>query len=390
MAEESKLSNASHIAQIVGLVPAFVCMWAVFSQNNPSTTRSSGLTMNFSPAILVSFVVAVTCFAIGGILQIVLFVQRRKKPTKSEVAEPETQSRLKILWAHYGVDGGPNAEVSDKYLRPRICGNSLAGWVGADLFGGFQPVIGLPKRLTVRYSFDGEEATVVRQEHDLLVLPEDKFLKVQLEACQRDKGLNENQSKADLWRAQESYRQCTEELRESANRNLEYKAQLAVFAPLQIDALSLSMRLLDFIDAQGHRPTPKYTREQVQDMSLLQSKRLINSNDKDYDFACEFYFGGADGVVDGVRTASQLETLMLARYRLLDPWYEKVTAAYNLEFRDEVEKMRNRFALEGLSEDVLLVPIIGKMGRENIKAIAGKLWELSHRVREKGVGIENP
>jgi pyruvate/2-oxoglutarate dehydrogenase complex dihydrolipoamide acyltransferase (E2) component len=81
---------------------------------------------------------------------------------------------------------------------------------------------------------------------------------------------------------------------------------------------------------------------------------------------------------------------MMARFMLLDPWYEKVRASYELEFRTEVEKMYNRFSVEGLTDDVLKVPIQGKMGRENIRAIASKLWELAYKMREKGITIENP
>lgn len=89
-------------------------------------------------------------------------------------------SRLKIISSYYGVDGGPDEEVSDKYLRPKICdGRSLAWWVGADLFGAFQSITGVKKRLKVQYSFDGKEATVIRQENELLVLPEDPLLKAQ-------------------------------------------------------------------------------------------------------------------------------------------------------------------------------------------------------------------
>lgn len=106
-------------------------------------------------------------------------------PTQSSPSpsSPQTQTehdlsplipdgRLKIISAHYGVDGGANADVADKYLRPKVCGHSLAGWVGADLFGGFQPVIGLTKRVKVHYLFDGTEGTISKKEHELLVLPD--------------------------------------------------------------------------------------------------------------------------------------------------------------------------------------------------------------------------
>jgi hypothetical protein len=86
--------------------------------------------------------------------------------------------RLKIISAHYGVDGGPNADVAEGYLRPKVCGHSLAGWVGADLFGGFQPIIGLTKRVKVHYSFDGTEGTISKKEHELLVLPDPSLVEV--------------------------------------------------------------------------------------------------------------------------------------------------------------------------------------------------------------------
>ncbi|MGB6742390.1 MAG: hypothetical protein WBE38_01950, partial [Terracidiphilus sp.] len=142
-----------------------------------------------------------------------------------------------------------------------------------------------------------------------------------------------------------------------------------------------------FITAQGPPPTPKYTREQIDAMSSSQTKKLIEKKDKDFDFACEFYYGGniSEG---GPKTADQLHALMMARFMLLDPWYEKVRAGYELEFRSEVEATYNRFALEQLSDEILKVPIQGKMGRENVRAIASKLWELAYKLREKGVKIE--
>ncbi|MGA3131087.1 MAG: hypothetical protein ABSD59_09825 [Terracidiphilus sp.] len=90
-------------------------------------------------------------------------------------------NRLQIISAHYGVEGDHDADVAENFIKPRVHGHALAGWVGADLFGGFQPVIGREKRVKVRYSFDGIEATVERPEHALLVLPEDKFLKERID-----------------------------------------------------------------------------------------------------------------------------------------------------------------------------------------------------------------
>lgn len=194
-----------------------------------------------------------------------------------------------------------------------------------------------------------------------------------------------------------------EEIRKDVSALIEAKIQPAAALPieqpapsqpenevlslLQKDATTLSMRLLEFLEAQGPPPQPKYTAEEIQRMSLAKSRQLIEAHDKDYDFACEYHFGG--NAVEGVKSADELHKLMMARFMLLHPWYEKVRASYELEFRIEVERMNNRFAVEGLGDNILKVPVEGKMGRENIKAIASKLWELAYKVREKKVKIEN-
>jgi hypothetical protein len=107
---------------------------------------------------------------------ILFFVASRRRG----IGRPQPQaspSKLAIISASYGVKGGPDEDVAEKYLRPRISGDALAGWVGADLFGALDPAIGKYKRLKVRYSYEGNEATIERGENELLVLPEDHRLK---------------------------------------------------------------------------------------------------------------------------------------------------------------------------------------------------------------------
>lgn len=162
----------------------------------------------------------------------------------------------------------------------------------------------------------------------------------------------------------------------------------SLLSQLQTDALVLSVRLLAFIDAQGPPPKPKYSQEEILRMSSAETKRLILANNRDFDFACEYYYGG-NVSEEGPRTSEELQKLMMARFMLLDPWYEKVRARYALEFGHEVEQMYNRFSIEGFTDDVLRVPVQGKMGRENIRAIASKLWELAYKVREKEVSIKD-
>ena len=87
----------------------------------------------------------------------------------------------------------------------------------------------------------------------------------------------------------------------------------ALLSPLQRDALLLSERLLSFLEVQGSPPKPKYTREEIDKMSLAESRRLLDSNDGDYAFACEYYFG-QNFDKGRCETPQQLAALMLARF----------------------------------------------------------------------------
>ena len=87
----------------------------------------------------------------------------------------------------------------------------------------------------------------------------------------------------------------------------------ALLSPLQRDALLLSERLLSFLEVQGSPPKPKYTREEIDKMSLAESRRLLDSNDGDYAFACEYHFG-QNFDKGRCETPQQLAALMLARF----------------------------------------------------------------------------
>lgn len=152
-------------------------------------------------------------------------------PPATPIVQPPTPSKLRIISSYYGgINGEADEEVTEKYLRRRVYGDALVGWVGADLFGPFQPVINLPKRLIVRYSFSGQEATVTRPENAMLVLPEDQFLKQQLESCQ----------------------QRTLELEHVKG---EAKPSLPnLFSPLQLEAFQLAKELRNFLIELGARP----------------------------------------------------------------------------------------------------------------------------------------
>jgi hypothetical protein len=157
---------------------------------------------------------------------------------------------------------------------------------------------------------------------------------------------------------------------------------------LQQDALHLSSRLLDFIKEQGDPPEPKYTAQQIHAMSSEQVKQRILANDKDFEFACEYHFGGQEDVHLGTNTAEKLEKKIMMRITVLDPWYDKVRAKFELEYREQVERMYNRFCVEGLCDDDLKTPVQGRTSRETVRDIAATLWELAFKLKEKEVAIK--
>lgn len=146
--------------------------------------------------------------------------------------------------------------------------------------------------------------------------------------------------------------------------------------PLQKDALQLSAELLKFLKRLGPAPAPKYTAEAIANMTSAQMKSLIDAEDGDFAEACEYYQG--DGTLF-IQTANAYSNKITAHWKRLLPWYQKVAASYALEFRDKVETMRNRFLLEGLTDEALLMPIEGKFGEKRARNIAAKLWELAYR-----------
>ncbi|MGA8764076.1 MAG: hypothetical protein WB562_14515 [Candidatus Sulfotelmatobacter sp.] len=95
-------------------------------------------------------------------------------------------SKLIIHWANYRAlpDGGDTYDVAD-FLRLIICGDSLVldienhnFAIGGKNFVPHDPLAFKPKRLKLMYSYAGGLATtIVRYEHDRLVLPEDSEIK---------------------------------------------------------------------------------------------------------------------------------------------------------------------------------------------------------------------
>jgi hypothetical protein len=155
----------------------------------------------------------------------------------------------------------------------------------------------------------------------------------------------------------------------------------APLAPLQEDAIALSVELLDFLKRLGPPPAPKYTAEEIAKMTSSQMRELIDADDGDFGEAMEYHQG--DGVLF-IQTANAYSNKITARWKRLLPWYQKVGASYALDFKDKVDKIRNRFVLEGMTADALLLPVEGKEGEKRIRDIAATLWELAFKISEKG------
>jgi hypothetical protein len=158
-------------------------------------------------------------------------------------------------------------------------------------------------------------------------------------------------------------------------------AKLEIFSSLQLDAMRLAGQLHDFLQRLGPEPAPKYTREQIDRMTSAETKRLIEAEDGDFAEACEYY---GNGRLFNVTPGTHANTIV-ARMTRLWPWYERLRAGYELEFKSSVEQIRNRLALEALADSTLLLPVEGRDGVKNVRAIAAKLWELAGKLGEKDI-----
>jgi hypothetical protein len=186
----------------------------------------------------------------------------------------------------------------------------------------------------------------------------------------------------DNYEAATTAPEITEEYRKSVdeqNRLLELGRLIdGVLNPLQIDALRLSTALLDFLIRLGPEPAPKYTAAEIDNMTSARMKELIDANDGDFFEACEYHRAGRLAF-----NPAQLETQLTTRWTRLLPWYQKVASSYALEFESKVENLAHRFAIEGMSDQVLLLPVQGGHIVDTVQAIAAKLWELAYKIGEK-------
>jgi len=285
----------------------------------------------------------------------------RPRCTKLEDKAPEVftqpQSRLKIIEAHYGVEGINNPDVTH-YLLERLHGNSYAELVGADLFHGFDPLSGNPnKKLTLRYSFDGKEAGIVRPEHEWLILPEDMFLRKLLDACRQEQRVNDNQARADLSRAQEAYRQCMEEKRESAILSLEHRDRLAQYAEekqelqKQVDEARTILSPLQFGLIYLARDL----------------RKMLNAN--------------PTPVPLDHAGSSEENTAQMIQHK---EWSDRIFYHYRDEFSARLQKIQGVIGMENSSLAMYLARFVGNgyMQANDIDSLIKTLWDLAYKFGE--------
>jgi|ERR1700722_7606484 len=294
-------------------------------------------------------------------------------------------SKLVIIAADYRAwqAGGDTRDVAE-FLPKIISGDSLVVdvenhnfVVGGKNFVPTDPLSNKPKRLRVTYSYNREpERTVERSEHGRLVLPEDSETANLKAEADRNNNLYlkeiDARSKLQIEHA------------ETGNKVIRLEKLLSTrpdlpLTPLQIDAMRLSLELLDFVRRMGTPPAPKYTAEQIDNMTSARMKELINANDGDFFEACEYHRAGKLAF-----NPAQMETQLTARWTRLLPFYQKVESSFALEFKSKVETLHHRFTIEGMPDETLRLPVVGGRGIEDIHAISAKLWELAFKVVERG------
>lgn len=307
---------------------------------------------------------ALFLFAFAVFFLLFRLVRRYSQLLKGKGGEPESgsASRLKILWAHYGADGGPVKEVAEEYLKPRIRGDSLVGWVGSDLFGPLDPAIGLNKQLKVRYSFDGAESTVTRPQHALLVLPEDTYLREQLEACQRAKQesrSNFEELKAELARLKRAQFSIAVNgvpiagpAKAAAQDRMEEAAQQplgTLFSPLQVMALELRNDLGKFLEEIGPEP-------------VVQSSNFANTQ---------------QGVIDYIET----------KEATVSRWRDVLREKYESRFRERARELYHRFSSVGARNRSLGSLADSATSIEDIQHLMQTLWTMCEVARHETAGI---
>jgi hypothetical protein len=377
---DTNLGRAAQLSNILALLPGAYCAYGTYillhSESQlplPHAGPQVPLVRDMSvTGVWVSLGLFLSCIAVGAVLNFIVLPRRNS-----------SQKKLIIYSALYGIGAFNDVTVIGK-LKAAVK-DALVVPVDNNLVDGKDPARNQGKRLRVEYSYGHSERRVVEKPESqpghpsVLVLPEEYEFRDPQRTHWENLYFKENSERTTV---QKECARVTNKAIELEHQLADAQTQLKNMppvSPLQKDALKLSIELLDFVKQIGPVPAPKYTAEDIANMTASQMKPLMQ--DEDFLEALQYYQPN-----EVAFTRTQSEKQLTAYGKRIYPWYQKLEATYALEgFNDKVEKLRNRFLLEGITDDVLLMPIEGKYGVERVRNIASKLWELAYKTGEKGI-----
>lgn len=168
--------------------------------------------------------------------------------------------------------------------------------------------------------------------------------KIQLEAIRDEARREKAQHDSDLWRAQEARRQCEQERQAVLDTANDLRANLAIFTPLQIDALRFRQKLIAFMKELG--PEPVCDTSDCLDNPTLNAQRITEWHNK------------------------------------VMPFRGKLRSLYALNFKTEAVEMYHRFVVAGIKDVHFgsLADTTDSVG--NLKDLINTLWVVAGRIGE--------
>jgi hypothetical protein len=263
------------------------------------------------------------------------FVQRKeinglKTALQTNSVRPVPSSKLTVSLAEYkAINGEGEVRNVTEAVKGHVDGIGLAFKIVNSELGlkdSDDLNFGERKRLTVNYSFDGgPEMTVRRWERDMLTLPVDP--------------------------------------------------QLQALDDLQVKAIRISLGSLAMLEEIGPKPTPRYTEVEIDTMSENQRLALIQSNDKDFADACDYYFGGSNVVVrEETENESRLAKRVATRYNFHRPWEVKTKNKFEARFGEDLAHLRKALATSEMAARLPAAILEEWNVEKQIQEIAKQLW----------------
>ena len=212
---ETRGNIAVELLKYLGGSSVLSAVWKAISQ---AVHHSPVDWLLFGGLVLFGVVLIVIAFVVSRGMESVLEPKDGTLPTVRRQPGVAQAPKLQILSAIYGPYKGKGEGVDvTEVLKGLLTSDALAVMINNDIFG--DPAIGKAKRLQVSYSYGSPAVVKIeRRESDLMVLPEDTFLKEQAE-----------------------------------NNHAQETTPQPLFTPLQIEAVQLANELKEF-----HKSLPSY------------------------------------------------------------------------------------------------------------------------------------